>query len=73
MILKELLKLDPFSISKGAKKQIFKTQINHLTMHHYKNCKKYKKILKNLDFKPKKIMKLSIFLLYRQESLKNLI
>ena len=38
-------KLDPFSLSKEKKKKFFEKEINALTLRHYKNSKKYKKIL----------------------------
>ena len=40
MNIKNLLKLDPFDVNKKTKEIVFKQQINSLTSHHYKNCKK---------------------------------
>ena len=61
MMLDNLLKIDPFSIDKKEKNKIFTNQIKSLTFHHYKFCKKYKKIIKNLKFKIKNINKLEHF------------
>ena len=33
------------------KSKFFLNSINRLTLHHFKNCKIYKKIIKNLNFK----------------------
>jgi phenylacetate-coenzyme A ligase PaaK-like adenylate-forming protein len=61
MMLDNLLKIDPFSIGKKEKNRIFTDQIKSLTYHHYKFCKKYKKIIKNLKFRIKNINKLENF------------
>ena len=34
-----------------AKSKFFLDSVNRLTLHHFKNCKIYKKIIKNLNFK----------------------
>ena len=60
-MLDNLLKIDPFSIGKKEKNRIFIDQIKSLTYHHYKFCKKYKKIIKNLKFRIKNINKLENF------------
>ena len=45
------LNIDPFSLKKEDKLEKFLNYINRLTIHHYKNCKIYGKIIKNLKFK----------------------
>ena len=54
MIINSLLKSNPFSLNAKTKGKIFSEQIKFLTIHHYKNCKIYKKIIKNLKFKVKR-------------------
>ena len=44
MIIDSLLKSNPFSLNAKTKCKIFSEQIKFLTIHHYKNCKIYKKI-----------------------------
>ena len=61
MILNKLQKLNPFNIDKDKKNKIFIDQIKLLSLHHYQNCKKYKKIIKNLKFKIKNKNKLEEF------------
>ena len=50
-MIDSLLKLDPFSVNNNKKNKIVKDQIKLLTLHHYKFCEKYKKIIRNLKFK----------------------
>ena len=50
MNIQNLLKLDPFNVSKKRKELLFKKQISLLTSHHYKNCENYRKILKKFKF-----------------------
>jgi len=61
MIMETLLKFDPFSFDNKKKSKIIKEQIKLLTLHHYKFCKKYKKIIKNLKFNIKNSNKLEDF------------
>ena len=51
MIIDNLLKSNPFSLDTKTKNKIFTEQIKLLTIHHYKNCKIYNKIIKILKFK----------------------
>tara|TARA_B100000787_G_C16191503_1_gene297810 strand:+ start:1922 stop:2977 length:1056 start_codon:yes stop_codon:yes gene_type:complete len=51
MIIEKLIKKNPFVINDNVKLKIFNKQINFLTKHHYDNCKEYKKIIKNINFK----------------------
>ena len=44
MIINSLLKSNPFRLNAKTKGKIFSEQIKFLTIHHYKNCKIYKKI-----------------------------
>jgi|TARA_B110000037_G_C17086750_1_gene492255 hypothetical protein len=50
MIIKKLIKKNPFMFNETDKYKIFKNYINFLTKHHYKNCIEYKKIIKNINF-----------------------
>ena len=61
MIINSLLKSNPFSLNAKTKSKIFSEQIKFLTIHHYKNCKIYKKIIKNLKFKVKNKNKVEDF------------
>ena len=61
MIINSLLKSNPFSLNAKTKSKIFSEQIKFLTIHHYKNCKIYKKIIKNLKFKVKNKNKIEDF------------
>ena len=56
-----LLKLNPFSLEAKIKNKIFTKQIKLLTLHHYRNCKIYKKIIKNLKFNLKNKNKIEDF------------
>jgi len=42
--------LNPFMIKKKFKNKFFLNKIKSLTMHHYKNCNQYKKIINNFKF-----------------------
>ena len=53
--------INPYSLKKKDKLKKFSNYINRLTIHHYKNCAIYKKIIKNLKFKIKKKNKLENF------------
>ena len=50
-MIDSLLKLGPFSVNNNKKNKIVKDQIKLLTLHHYKFCEKYKKLIRNLKFK----------------------
>ena len=60
-MIDSLLKLDPFSVNNNKKNKIVKDQIKLLTLHHYKFCEKYKKIIRNLKFKIRNNNKLEDF------------
>ena len=51
--LENLIKQKPYSLAKKQKNKLFKSFLTELTYHHYKKCKKYKKIINNLKFKIK--------------------
>ena len=53
--------INPYSFKKKDKLKKFLNYINKLTVHHYKNCEIYGKIIKNLKFKIKKKNKLENF------------
>ena len=61
MIIDSLQKLNPFDISKRKKNKIYINYIKSLSLHHYRCCKKYKKIINNLKFKIKNNNKLEDF------------
>ena len=48
--MRSLQNLDPFKVDKKIKDKFFLDKIRSLTLHHYKNCKKYKKIIENINF-----------------------
>ena len=50
MLIEKLIKKKPFGINEDEKLKIFNKQISYLTKHHYKNCKEYRKIIKNIGF-----------------------
>ena len=53
-IAQNFLNINPYSLKKKDKLKKFLNHINKLTVHHYKNCEIYGKIIKNLKFKIKK-------------------
>ena len=61
MNIDSLQKLNPFDISKRKKNKIYINYIKSLSLHHYRCCKKYKKIINNLKFKIKNNNKLEDF------------
>ena len=48
--VQNFLNINPYSLKKKGKLKKFSNYINRLTIHHYKNCEIYKKIIKNLKF-----------------------
>ena len=60
-IVQNFLNINPYSLKKKDKLEKFLNYINRLTIHHYKNCEIYGKIIKNLKFKIKKKNKLENF------------
>ena len=63
MNIDNLQKLNPFNIDKRKKNKIFLDQIKLLNLHHYKSCKKYKKIINGLKSKIKNKNKLENFIM----------
>ena len=61
MNIDNLQKLNPFNIDKRKKNKIFLDQMKLLNLHHYKSCKKYKKIINGLKSKIKNKNKLKNF------------
>ena len=61
MNIDSLQKLNPFGINKRKKNKIYIDRIKSLSLHHYRCCKKYKKIINNLKFKIKNNNKLEDF------------
>jgi len=41
---------NPFNVNKNIKNKFFLNRIKFLTLHHYRNCSSYKKIIKNIKF-----------------------
>ena len=60
-ITQNFLNINPYSLKKKDKLKKFLNHINKLTVHHYKNCEIYGKIIKNLKFEIKKKNKLENF------------
>lgn len=52
MLLEELIKIKPYSLTKKEKKDILTQMLLDLTVHHYENCKAYRNILNALGFDP---------------------
>jgi len=48
--LVDLLDLPPFSISASAKRDIFRSELQELTHHHYLHCPEYKRIIDLMEF-----------------------
>ena len=61
MIIDNLKETNPFDFDKRKKNKLYINQIKLLNIHHYKHCKKYKKIINNLKFEIKKGSKLEDF------------
>ena len=61
MIIDNLKETNPFDFDKRKKNKLYINQIKLLNIHHYKHCKKYKKIINNLKFEIKKESKLEDF------------
>ena len=61
MTIENLEKLNPFNVNRRKKSKIYIDQIKLLSLHHYKHCKKYKKIINNLKFKIKNKNKIEDF------------
>ena len=51
MINKKFFNADPFDFDKKFRINYFQKSIQKLTLHHYKKCSLYKKILNSLNFK----------------------
>jgi phenylacetate-coenzyme A ligase PaaK-like adenylate-forming protein len=49
----EIIRLEPYSLAKKEKENIFATHLNTLTQHHYEHCQEYKKILDFLNYNVK--------------------
>ena len=60
-IAQNFFNINPYSLKKKEKLEKFLNYINRLTIHHYKNCEIYGKIIKNLKFEIKKKNKLESF------------
>ena len=47
-----IVSIDPFSLSKQRKRELFSDVLAELTIHHYNNCPEYRRILDVLSFDP---------------------
>jgi len=52
VIIKELLELPPFSMPSAKKSQLFRNELQKLTLHHYQHCPEYRRILDALNVNP---------------------
>jgi hypothetical protein len=52
MYLKDLLDIQPFSITSADKARLFRVELQKLTLHHYNNCFLYRQILDKSKFDP---------------------
>lgn len=50
-MLNSFQNLDPFKVDKKIKNKFFLNKIKFLTLHHYKHCNEYKKIIRNIKFR----------------------
>jgi len=57
----KLYQEEPYSLNKKEKSKIFSSALAALTLHHYKNCEPYKKIIKNFKFNIKNNQKIKNF------------
>ncbi len=57
--LDSILNLHPFSLDKKAKNELYLNYMKELSIHHYDNCKEYKKIIDTLNINLKNITKVS--------------
>lgn len=60
-MIDDLINKDVFKIKSDLKKIFFLKKIKNLTLHHYNNCIKYKKIIQNINFKINKKNQLENF------------
>ena len=49
-IVQNFLNINPYSLKKKDKLKQFSNYINRLTLHHYKNCEIYKKIINDWEY-----------------------
>lgn len=50
--IEDLIDIEPYSLSKDEKNRAYNKILNKLTIHHYNNCKEYKKIFDTLKINP---------------------
>ena len=70
-MIDKIINLKSYSLTRSKKSTIFLKSINKLTLHHYKNCKDYKKIIDNLKFKINSKKKLEDFAMIPVRMFKN--
>lgn len=59
LVLEETIEMPPFSLTKCEKELLYTKALYELTLHHYKNCQQYRKILNVLNFNPTKSCRIS--------------
>ena len=47
-----IFELSPYSLNKEEKSRLLNEELSKITLHHYENCKEYKKIMDVLKFSP---------------------
>lgn len=52
----DILKIEPYSLDKEEKRQLFTNKLSKLTFSHAQNCKEYKSILDGLGFDASKLV-----------------
>ena len=59
MINDSMYSINPYSLEKIKKNNIFNKKLHELTLFHYTNCLEYKKILNAIDYDPEPIQNFS--------------
>lgn len=67
----DVLKYEPFSLTKAEKQILLLKRLNYLTKLHYEKCDDYRKILDFLGFDKNKIIMLKNKYFYLLDFLKN--
>lgn len=50
--LDEMTELEPYSLSHDEKAELYRRAMSELTLHHYENCREYRKILDAMGYAP---------------------
>lgn len=54
MNIDEILKIEPYSLNKTEKEELFNSFLSSLSEYHYENCEPYKRIMNAIDFDVRK-------------------